>query len=44
MAMTVTAAHHPIWRNLYDSIHAAQKPKSKLEIVTLDKAGNMSKL
>jgi len=37
MAMTVTAAHHSIWRHLYDSMHAAQKPKSKLKFVTLDK-------
>ena len=31
MATTVTAAHHSIWRHLYDSMHAAQKPKSKLQ-------------
>jgi len=37
MATTVTAAHHSIWRHLYDSMHAAQKPKSKLKFVTLDK-------
>jgi len=30
MATTVTAARHSIWRHLYDSMHAAQKPKSKL--------------
>jgi len=41
MTTTVTAAHHSIWRHLYDSMHAAQKPKSKL---TLDKEGNMSTL
>ena len=41
MATTVTAAHHFIGRHLYDSIHAAQKPKSKL---TLDKESNMSTL
>ena len=35
MATTVTAAHHSIWRHLYDSMHAAQKPKSKLKFVTL---------
>jgi len=35
MATTVTAAQHSIW---YDSKHAAQKPKSKLKFVTLDKA------
>ena len=46
MATTVTAAHHSIWRHLYDSMHAAhwQKPKSKLEFVTLDKESNMSTL
>ena len=37
MATTVTAAHYSIWRHLYDSMHAAQKPKSKLKFVTLDK-------
>ena len=37
MATTVTAARHSIWRHLYDSMHAAQKPKSKLKFVTLDK-------
>ena len=35
MATTVTAAHHFIWRHLYDSIHAARKPKIKLKFVTL---------
>ena len=30
MATTFTAAHHFIWRHLYDSMHAAQKPKSKV--------------
>ena len=45
MATTVTAAHHFIWRHLYDSMHAAQKPKSKLKFVTLDnKKSNMSTL
>jgi len=44
MAMTVTVAHHSIWNHLYDSMHAAQKPKSKLKIVTLDKESNMSML
>jgi len=44
MAMTVTAAHHSIWRHLYDSMHAAQKPKSKLKFVTLVKESNMSTL
>ena len=44
MATTVTAAHHSIWRHLYDSMHATQKPKSKLKFVTLDKESNMSTL
>jgi len=44
MTVTVTAAHHSIRRHLYDSIHAAQKPKSKLKFVTLDKESNMSTL
>jgi len=41
MATTVTAAYHSIWRY---SMHAAQKPKSRLEFVTLDKESNMSTL
>jgi len=40
MAMTVTAAH----LSMYDSMHAAQKPRSKLKFVTLDKESNMSTL
>jgi len=44
MATTATAAHHSIWRHLYDSMHAAQKSKSKLKFVTLDKESNMSTL
>jgi len=44
MATTVMAAHHSIWRHLYDSMHAAQKPKSKLKFVTLDKESNMNTL
>jgi len=44
MATTVTAAHYSIWRHLYDSMHAAQKPKSKLKFVTLGKESNMSTL
>jgi len=44
MATIVTAAHHSVWRHLYDSMHAAQKPKSKLKIVMLDKESNMSTL
>ena len=44
MATTVTAAHHSIWRHLYDSMHALQKPTSKLKFVTLDKESNMSTL
>ena len=44
MATTVTAAHHSIWRHLYDSMHAAQKPKNQLKFVMLDKESNMSTL
>jgi len=44
MTTTVTAAHHSIWRHLYDCMHAAQKPKSKLKFVTLDTDSNMSTL
>jgi len=44
MTTTVKVAHHSIWRHLYDSMHAAQKPKSKLKFVTLDKESNMSTL
>ena len=44
MTMTVTAAHHSSWMHLYDSMHAAQKPKNKLKFVTLDKESNMSTL
>ena len=44
MARTVTVAHHSIWRHLYDSMYAAQKPKSKFKFVTLDKESNMSML
>jgi len=44
METTVTAAHHSIWRRLYDSMHATQKPKRKLKFVTLDKESNMSTL
>jgi len=44
MATTVTAVHHSIWWHLYDSMHAAQKPKSKLKFVTLDNESNMSTL
>jgi len=40
MATTVDS----IWRHLYDSMHAAQKLKSKLNFVTLDKESNMSTL
>jgi len=32
MATLVMAAHHSIWRHLYDSMHARQKPKSKLKM------------
>jgi len=44
MATTITAAHHSIWKHLYDSMHAAQKPKSKLKFVTIDNESNMSTL
>ena len=44
MATTVTAAHHSIYRHMYDSMHAASKPKSKLKFVTLDKESNMTTL
>ena len=44
MAMTITAAHHSIYRHLYDSMHAAQKPKNNLKFVTLDKENNLSTL
>jgi len=43
-ATTVTAAHYSIWRHLYDSMHAAQKPKSKLKFVMFYKESNMSTL
>jgi len=42
MATTFTATHRFIWRHLYDSMHAAQKPKSKLKFVTPDKGNNMN--
>ena len=29
MATTVMAVHHSIWRHLYDSMHAAQKPEAQ---------------
>jgi len=44
MATTVTASYHSIWRHLYDSTHAAQKPKSKLKFVMLDKESKVSTL
>ena len=44
MATTITPAHHSIWRHLHDSMHTAQKPKSKLKFFTLDKESNMSRL
>ena len=44
MTTTVTAAHHSIWKHLYDCMTAAQKPKSKLKFITLDKKSNMSTL
>jgi len=44
MATTVSAAHHSIWRHLCNSMHAAQKPKSKLKFLMLEKCSNMSAL
>jgi len=44
MAARVTVAHHSIGKHLYDSMHAAQKPKNKLKFVTLDKENIMSTL
>ena len=44
MATTVTAVHRSISRHLYDSMHATQKPKSKLKFVTLDEQRNISTL
>jgi len=44
MAMTVTTAHHSIWKHLYDGMHTAQKPKVKFMFVALDKERNMSTL
>jgi len=44
MTTTVMATNHSIWRHLYDSIHASQKPKSKLKFVTLDKESNIKTL
>jgi len=41
-AKTVTSTHHSIWRQLYDIMHAAQKPKIKFEFVTLDIQSDMS--
>jgi len=36
MATTVAAAHHSIWRHLYDSMHATQEQKvsSRLSCLT----------
>ena len=42
--MTVTTAHHSIWKHLYDGMHTAQKPKVKFMFVALDKERNMSTL
>jgi len=41
-ATTVTAAHHSIWRHLYDSMHAAQKPKTCMTACTLHKSQKAS--
>jgi len=37
MATTVTAAHHSIWRHLYDSMHAAQSQKASSSLTRLTK-------
>jgi len=44
MTITVTAAHHFIWRHLYASMQAAQTPTSKLRFVKPDKESSMSTL
>ena len=44
MTTTVIAAHHSIWRHLYDSMHAAERRESKLKFVMLNKESNMSAL
>ena len=44
MATTVTAAHHFIWRQLYASMQAAQKPVSKYRFVVPDKESSMNTL
>jgi len=44
MAITITAAHHFIWRHLYASIQTAQTPMSKLRFVTPDKESSVSTL
>ena len=44
MVTTVTAAHHFIWRHLYASMQAAQKPASKLRFVTPYKESSMNTL
>ena len=38
MAMTVTAAHHSIWRHLYDSMRAAQSQKASSSLSRLTKS------
>jgi len=42
MAATVTAAHHSIWKHLSVSVYTAQRLKSKLKVVRLDKESNIS--
>jgi len=44
MVTNVTAAHHFIWRHLYDSMQAAKTTTSKLRFVTPDKESSMSTL
>jgi len=38
MATTVTAAHHSIWRHLYDSMRAAQSQKASSSLSRLTKS------
>jgi len=43
-SVSVTAAHHFIWKHLYASMQAAQTPASKLRFVTSDKESSMNTL
>jgi len=44
MATTFTAAHNSTFRHLYDSMHTAQRPKSKLKFVMIDNESYTSTL